>query len=96
MRLSKVRWHKGLAGCYTECQFETVLAMLPHKNTVRLFNLTMQMINTPSSTNFQNWLSLIDQGACLDANKNVKSPRGWMREELLQFTALEIVFSRWD
>lgn len=70
--------------------------MLPNKNTVRLFNLTVQLINDNASpTDFKRWKEFIDQGASLDTTIQVRPLHSYSKYEPMPLTSMEIVFSCW-
>lgn len=69
--------------------------MLPSKNTVRLFNLTVELINQ-DTTGFEQWRELIDVGAALNTTIQTKPLKSYMHVEPLRITSLEVVFSCWS
>lgn len=70
--------------------------MLPSKNTARLLDLTLTLIDDHAE-GFEQWCHLIDQGGCVHTTVHMsKSMR--VREQTmdLNVTPLEIVFSCWS
>lgn len=69
--------------------------MLPSKNTARLFNLTVELINQ-DTTGFEQWRELIDAGALLNTTIQTQPLQSYMHVEPLRITSLEVVFSCWS
>ena len=70
--------------------------MLPSKNTARLLDLTLALIDDHAE-GFEQWCHLIDQGACVHTTVHISDTmkvRGEIRD--LNMTPLEIVLSCWS
>lgn len=70
--------------------------MLPSKNTARLLDLTLTLIDDHAE-GFEQWCHLIDQGACVHTTVHISDAmkvRGEIRD--LNMTPLEIVLSCWS